>query len=297
MPQVSLDIQGFIRTATFLAAFFGLYTLWRSRSTLRDSDELPYHRLRQQAMLRGWQGIFWSFVLFGFSALLYYRGEAAAYSIFPVTDTPTLTATPSLTYTATLSPTITPTPTDTATLQFTYTPTPTPVPQLPASILAQFTSVVTPNPQSVFSPLTFARGINLETYLAVNPGVVFQNPVSGIYAIFSYDFMQDGVQWTAVWYRDEDLVHFETKPWDGGTGGLGYTEWLPDAEHWLPGIYQVVIFVGNEAKVAGEFEVLGPPGTSSPTPIPPTATSTRTNTPTITPTHTRVPTATAVPTK
>ncbi|HEY4717557.1 MAG TPA: hypothetical protein VIH14_00955, partial [Anaerolineales bacterium] len=87
----------------------------------------------------------------------------------------------------------------------------------------------------------------------------------------------------------------ETKPWDGATGGYGFTEWIPDAEEWLPGRYQVRIFVGIEPKVVGEFEVAGDPSTSTPTPTPsdtPTPTPTRTLTRTITATHTRWPTQT-----
>lgn len=298
MPQLSLDIQSFIRTAVVIVVIFGLYALWRGRGSIRGSENLPYFRLRQQAILRGWQVIFWGLVLFGLAAWLGIYGEAAAYTIFPVTSTPTQTLPPTLTPSPSLTPSITFTPSPTETLQFTYTPSPSAVPQLPGVILDQFTSVVTPNPNALFSPLTFARGINLETYLAIGAGVIFENPVNGIYALFSYDFMQDGVQWTALWYRGAELVHFETKPWDGGTGGLGYTEWIPNAEDWLPGVYQVQIFVGVEPKVVGEFEVTGEPATSTPTPLPsqtPTPSPTKTGTPTITATHTRFPTPTRTP--
>ncbi|MEX1071037.1 MAG: hypothetical protein WEC37_00265 [Anaerolineales bacterium] len=298
MPQLAFDIQAFVRTLAFVLAFFGLYTLWRGRAAVRESDALPFFRLRQQRLLRGWQTIFWALLLFGTAAWVGFYGERTAYAVFPVTFTPSLTATPSLTPSPSLSPTLTLTASPTETLQFSLIPSPSAIPILPDSIQAQFTSQVTPNPNAIFSPLTFARGINLETYLAVNPGIIFENPVSGIYAIFSYDFMQDGSQWTALWYRSGQLVHFETKPWDGGTGGLGFTEWIPDAEEWLPAIYQVQIFVGTEAKVAGEFSVQGEPATSSPTPTPSntvTSTPTRTSTPTMTATHTRVPTATKTP--
>lgn len=295
MPQLSLDLRSFIQTATVVVIFFGLYALWRGRASIRSSEDLPYFRLRQQAVLRGWQIIFWALVLFGVAAWLGFYGEAAAYSVFPVTSTPSYTLAPTLTPSPSLSPTVTETASETPTLEFTYTPSPSPVPQLPSNIQDQFTGIVTPDPNALFSPLTFARGINLQTYLAINAGVVFENPVSGIYALFSYDFMQNGVQWTAVWYRNGELVHYETKPWDGGTGGLGFTEWIPDAEDWLPGIYQVQIFVGTQAKVVGEFEVIGDPATSSPTPTPSqtgTPTPTKTNTPTITATHTKFPTPT-----
>ncbi len=174
------------------------------------------------------------------------------------------------------------------------------MPVLPFSVQGQFTSVVTPNPNAVFSPLTFSRGINFNTYLAIDSGVVFANPVGGIYATFSYDGMLPDVQWSAIWYREGEMVYYETKPWDGGTGGYGYTEWIPKAEEWLPGRYQVVIFVGTEPKVGGEFEVTGAPATSSVTPTASataTGTPTKTNTPTITATHTRFPTPTKTPTK
>src|SRR3990170_547196 len=244
---ISLDLASFVTTAIFVALFFGLYAFWRGRVAIRESGELPYHRLRQQRLLHGWQVVLWGLLFFAIAA----------------------------------------------SLQFTYTPSPSPIPQLPSEIGAQFTSQVTPNPNAVFSPLTFAQGINLQTYFAIDAGTVFANPVNGIYAIFSYDGMLPDVQWTALWYRGDELVHFETKPWDGATGGYGFTEWIPDAEEWLPGRYQVRIFVGMEPKVVGEFEVTGDPSTSTPTPTPsdtPTPTPTRTLTRTITATHTRWPT-------
>jgi hypothetical protein len=293
--SVSLDIASFVTTATFVALFFALYAFWRGRVAIRESGELPYHRLRQQRLLRGWQIVLYGLVLIGVAGWLQLYGRATAFAIFPVTPTPVATLTPSVSPTPSLSPTITFTPSQTPTLQFSLTPSPSPIPQLPPSIEAQFTSQVTPNPDAVFSPLTFSRGINFQTYLAVDAGTVFTNPVGGIYATFSYDGMLPDSQWTAIWYRAGELVHFETKPWDGGTGGYGYAEWIPDAEEWLPASYQVQIFVGNQVKVVGVFDVAGDPATSTATPSPSntaTSTPTRTPTPTITPTHTRQPTAT-----
>jgi type VI secretion system secreted protein VgrG len=300
MPTFSLDIASFIRTSVFVVLFFALYAFWRGRIAIRDSGELPYHRLRQQRLLHGWQVVFWALVLLAMAAWLNFYGEATAFTVFPVTATPSQTETPSLTPSPSLTPTITSTQSLTPTLQFTYTPSPSAIPALPSSVLSQFTSLVTPNPNAVFSPLTFSRGINFNTYLAIDAGVAFANPVGSIYATFSYDGMLPDVQWSAVWYRDGELVYYETKPWDGGTGGYGYTEWIPDAEEWLPGIYQVQIFVGVEPKVVGEFEVTGTPATSSATPTPSqtaTGTPTKTSTPTITATHTRFPTPTKTPTK
>ncbi|GAH59162.1 unnamed protein product, partial [marine sediment metagenome] len=44
-------------------------------------------------------------------------------------------------------------------------------------------------------------------------------PVGHMYALFSYDGMLNGSQWSALWYREDDLVFFESKPWDGGSSG------------------------------------------------------------------------------
>lgn len=297
MQDLALDIQSFIRVAALLALFFAVLTFWRGRQAIQGAGQLPYLRLRQQRILQGWQLIFLALVLGAAAYWLGFHGEAAAYRFFPVTATPSFTPTPSQTPTISSTPTITLTPSETPTLQFTYTPTATSIPTLPAEVQAEFTALVTPNPNAVFSPLIFARDINA-AFEPVGAASIFQNPIIGIYAYFSYDQMAPGVQWSAVWYRDGELVYYETKPWDGVTGGLGFSEWFPDADQWLPGLYQVQIFVGLEPKVVGEFEVRGEPPTLTPTPAPTataTETPTRTNTPTITPTHTRVPTATATP--
>jgi hypothetical protein len=182
------------------------------------------------------------------------------------------------------------------------TPTITPTPRVPLAIENEFTSQVTPNPAAIFSPLVFTQEID-ENFMPVNPGEVFQNPVGHLYAQFSYDQMTPGAQWTALWYYGSELIHYETKPWDGGTGGFGYTDWNPEPHLWQPGEYEIQIFVGFEWKTSGRFIVEG----DAPTPLPSatptsspsptaTATGTRTATPTRTITPTRTSTRTPAPT-
>ena len=142
------------------------------------------------------------------------------------------------------------------------------------------------------SPLQFAQSID-NNYQPINPTTQFTNPLRRMYAIFSYDKMTPGVQWTALWFRDGELVHYEFKPWDGELGGYGYTDWEPSPDKWLPGDYQVVIFVGTEWKVVGTFTVEGQPPTASPTRFP---TYTKTATFTRTATKTKIPASTQQPT-
>lgn len=295
VPSFTLDIQSFVRAATYVLLFFGVYALWAGRASIQSSRDVPFYRVRQQRVFGGWRNVVFGVVLFAAAAWMGFNGERTAYAVFPVTPTSTLSPTPSLTFTPSLMPSQTLTPSITPTLQFSLTPSPSAIPVLPSEIAAEFTSQVTPSGAAVFSPFVFARNINLSTYAPIGEALVFENPVNGIYALFSYDQMQPDVQWTALWYRDGQLVHYETKPWDGGTGGYGYTEWLAPAEEWLPGRYQVEMFVGSEVKLVGNFDVTGQPSTSTPTPSStPTATPSpmRTPTPLPSPTHTRQPTAT-----
>jgi type VI secretion system secreted protein VgrG len=289
--DISLDVLTFLRTATILAIIGAILSIWTGIRAIRSSRSLPYFRMRREQLIRGWRLVFLSFILSGLSAVLIIYGEPVMYDVYPMTPTPSLTPTITVSPTTTLSPTITWTPTITLTPEVSDTPTITSTAHLPIAIEIQITSDVTPNPEARFSDLTFARDID-SLLRPLQSGTVFDNPIIAIYALFSYENMIDGSQWTALWYRDGVLVHFETEPWDGGTGGLGYSEWQPNPEGWLPGTYQIQIFVGLEWKVVGEFIVEGAPSQSTTTP---THTSTITDTSTITPTSTRWPTLTRTP--
>jgi hypothetical protein len=100
-----------------------------------------------------------------------------------------------------------------------------------------------------------------------------------------------GSQWSALWVRMEDdsIVCSETKPWDGNTGGYGYSECKPILSPWLPGDYQVQLFVGTEWVSSGYFTMTGQPPTFTPTRTP---TATRTITPTPSNSATLKPTST-----
>jgi serine/threonine protein kinase len=151
------------------------------------------------------------------------------------------------------------------------TPLVTLSPQMPLAVEKEFDSTITPNPDAVFSPLTFTDGLDA-LYRPLQPGTLFQNPINHMYAIFSYKDMVVGSQWTALWYRNGELVHYETIPWNGGSGGQGYTDWQPDSSEWHPGEYEVQIFLGLQWKISGVFLVEGEPGTPMLATAPPTPT-------------------------
>jgi len=283
---MQLDIQTGIQTALAIISLLFVIFIWRGIVSIRAGRKLPFFRMRRERMIRGWRLFFGALVLAILAYVINNQAEPLIYSYFPptatVTRTPTVSVTPtiSLTPTITLSPTITPTP------SVSDTPTITPTPYIPLAIEARFESTTTPNPEAVFSKLIFTDGLDA-LYRPLNPGTIFTNPVRHMYAVFSYDGMVKGSQWTALWYRNGELVHFETLPWNGETGGFGYTDWAPEPSQWLPGEYEVQIFTGLIWKTSGRFIVEGDP----PTPVP-----TQTHTPTRTPTNTATPTKTRWPT-
>jgi hypothetical protein len=154
-------------------------------------------------------------------------------------------------------------------------------PFLPIAIETQFKSIVTPNPEAIFSLLVFS--LKEKNYIAIDPQTVFQNPLTSIYATYTYDGMLNGVQWTEIWYFNGKQLKYQTSSWDSGTGGSGVSVLPLPAEQWLPGTYQLAFFVGTEWKVLGEFRVMGNPPTATISPTP-SLTGTPTMTPSTTPT-------------
>ncbi|MGE5223434.1 MAG: hypothetical protein ACM3PY_13445 [Omnitrophica WOR_2 bacterium] len=251
-----MDIHSAIQTAFIIAILALLLSFWLGVRSIRGARDLKFFRMRRDRMVRGWRLVFFSLTMVLLSFFLRGYAEPVIYHFYPPTATLTMTPTLTLTPTITKTPTVTLTPTITPTPSVTDTPTATPTPHVPLAVEAQFTSTVTPNPAAIFSPLVFAQSVNKE-YQPVNPNTTFKNPVGHMYAVFSYDKMAVGAQWTSIWYRNGELVYFETKPWDGAVGGFGYTDWNPAPSEWLPGAYEVQIFVGLEWKLSGTFTVEG----------------------------------------
>lgn len=292
--KMNLDIHTGVQTAFFLAIFGVALSLLLGVKSIRAGQRLQYFRKRRDLIVRGWKLIFTAVGLSLAALFLGRFAEPAAYQIFPPSPTVTQTATITLTPTISLTPTITSTPT------ITDTPSVTNTPSIPEEIAIQFTSVVTPNPDAIFSPIQFTKQLG-EDQFPIETATEFQNPVGNLIGFFSYDKMLQGAQWTAVWLRlaDGKMLCYESFPWEGSTGGYDTTECNPPSSEWQPGEYEVQIFVGSQWNVSSRFVVTGTPPTATVTPTPsrtPTATFTITSTRTVTSTVTpKPPTLTPTP--
>ena len=265
---MSIDVKAGIIATLFIALVFFLISFITGVQTVLSGRKAKFFQLRRDQIFRGWRliilGLFW--VVLGIAIYLY--GEPVAYRF--ITPSPTLpkTLTPTITPTASITPTITDTPTITQTPAESYTPTATSTPHLPVAVEARFSGKLTPPVEAAFSPFQFTNiGLD-EGYNAIGPGIQFTNPVGHLFARFTYAQMEDNIQWSALWYHEGDLVHFASMPWNGGSGGIGYTDWDPAAELWLPGEYQVQLFLGTDFYLSGFFTVVGDPPTPTITPTP-----------------------------
>jgi len=111
---------------------------------------------------------------------------------------------------------------------------------------------LTPNPESVFSEIVVAQRLG-EFNQPIEPAESFYLPLGTLYGTFTYDNLVDGVQWTSLWYRGDEIICSESLPWDGGTGGYGYTEC--DPRIWEIGEYEIRIFLGSEWKTSVRFRI------------------------------------------
>jgi len=277
---MNLDIQTTVRTIFIFLLIACAAMVFTAVRAFREAGRLRFFLKKRELLGRSCRFVLFALLIAGSAILINSFAEPMVYQVFPpsptVTQTPTITLTPTMTVT----PTVTITPTMTQTPEFTSTPI------MPAVISQDFTSVTTPNPNARFSPPVFSRQID-EDYQPIEIGDTFENPVEKIFGTFSYESMITNSQWTALWFRDGELVSYESIPWNGSSGGFGYTESNLRPDQWLPGVYEVQIFVGETWKSTGLFTITG---------IPPTPTITETATITTTPTITRTPTDTLVPT-
>jgi len=277
---MNIDIETTVTVVFILLLVAAGAMLFYAIRAFREASRLRFFLKRRQILGRAWQLVFIALLIISGAFLFNRFAEPVTYQVFEPSPTITTTPTVTLTQTATLISTSTQTPTVTDTPEF------TPTPLMPAAISEGFTSEVTPNPESVFSNLTFARRLTGE-YLPVDASEIFDQPNSILYGSFTYDKMLPNSQWTALWFREGELINYETILWDGASGGYGYTDLTLPSEEWLPGQYEVQIFVGETWKTSGVFEIVG---------IPPTATPTLTSTVTPTQTETQLPTETLLPT-
>ncbi len=259
---MNIDIAMTVKVLLFFIGIGAVISVIFAIRSIRVGQHLEFFKKRQDLVTQGWRLITAAIFLGIFAILIKKVGEPVAYHYFP--PSPTASSTPTITLTPTITPTLkdTLTPTITMTLSETYTPS------LPTEAIATIQTPIGPDSLAVFSPVTFST--TTKDGVVTDPVSSFNAGVTHIFGGFSYDKMVIGVQWTAVWLFEGKVIFLETKPWNYTPGGYGYTDCQLPAEQWLPGEYEVQIFVGSTWKSSGRFNIVGGstaiPSTTTPAP-------------------------------
>lgn len=273
-----MDLSGRTDLLAIVLASVAFFLVISGLRALRLGSRTIYFRHRRQRVLAGWWMTGAGLAL-GVTAFLILR--AGGLPLAPAAPTPAPAA---KTATAAPSQTFTPAPTPSRAAAFTASGTPTP--RLPLSLEIMVVSSVTPQVSAAISDIRFSDTL-VDGY-PIGRRFDWVNPLRRMYATFSYSHMTYGAQFTALWFRNGELIFFESGPWQAGGRGLSHSKWEPAPHEWHPGEYEVQFFVGTEWKATGRFTVTGEPRPPTPTRTPsPTRTSSPfpSETPTATPTQ------------
>ncbi len=263
-----MDIHAGIIALSILIIVAAVFAIRAALRMMQSARKLSFYSLRRMRNRNALQLFFFALFLFSCAFWLPFYGEPIVYVYFPPSLTPSVTPTITMTPTITLTPTVTVPPTLTLTPSVSETPTQTGTPFIPVALESQFAGQVTPNPDALFSALQFST--EFQNNEAVDPRTVFELPIQTIYGGFDYANIIPGAQWTVLWYRDGQLVDFDTEPWKeewstGGTGG--FVESAGPSGGWTAGSYEVQMFMGYDIKKNGRFIVIdSPDGTPTSTP-------------------------------
>jgi hypothetical protein len=185
-------------------------------------------------------------------------------------STPGPTATPTRGSTATTllpNDTATPRPTDVPTAAPTRRPTATPTPS-PTSVPTApppdgptpegLTPTLSPVPAAPEASIKFTA-LAMEkdaSGLPVNPGFEFPPGDHAMYVFFTYEGMQNGVERTFAWYKDDEPFErcSQTALWEWGDRGRT-SYYCQPSTGWEPGNYAVHVFVEDELQFIAEFVI------------------------------------------
>lgn len=251
-----MDLFSRTNLLVFILVAVSFFLLLSGVRALRLGSRTIYFRHRRQRVLAGWWMTGGSLLL-AVVALLLYRARIPILAPEP-------TATAVIASPVVVTPSRTPTSTPRPGRTMTATATSTATPHLPISLEIMVVSSVTPQPTAVISDIRFSEA--LDGNYPIGNRFEFTNPILRMYASFAYSHMTYGAQFTVLWFRNGELVFFESGPWESGGRGGASVKWEPAIHEWHQGEYEVQFFVGTQWKATGRFTLRGNPPTPTDTP-------------------------------
>ena len=111
------------------------------------------------------------------------------------------------------------------------------------------------NENTKLGEIIFSQEITLD-YEAIDPARIFSVGSYTLYATFSYDGMEDGMEWAWVWRRDGEVVEGGNELWAYGSDGPGYI-YLNPAEGFQDGEYSLEVWVNGELMTRSTLTMTG----------------------------------------
>ena len=103
--------------------------------------------------------------------------------------------------------------------------------------------------------ISFSTDIT-ENYEAIDPTRLFSVGSYTIYATFSYDGMENGMEWAWVWRRDGEVLEGGNELWEYGSDGPGYIYFNPE-EGFQAGEYTLDVWVNGELMTRSSLTMTG----------------------------------------
>jgi len=211
---------------------------------LWDSKTAPFFLLREEAEMRVRRLAPVALVLLAVnvSLLAWRRQGSARLSEIIATSMPTSTLIPAtLVRPSIAAPTLT------------ATAVPGRTPRTPSPTFESPVSTPTEEWGGSFQTPILAQGVS-EDNLPLEAGEVFPEGTKQVYLFFSYTGMEKGRPWTQTWYRGEQEVWSQTKPWRLGGEGSAWT-YMELTEGFPPGEYEVRLYIDRRLQQRVEFTV------------------------------------------
>jgi len=234
-------------------------------SQLIRARRARYYVLRRDALKRARRHILVSLVLQAVAVLLLL--VALYLPVGTSAPLPSPSATPIVAPTLTQTPTPRPsrTPTTTPTRRPTATPpfipTPTQAVPPPEIAMSPLPSAVPPGEEALIAVITLATEEDAAGQ-PVDPGSEFSPGDHRVYLFFTYEGMDDGVQTTFAWYKDEEFIDFCSDTWlwglvegrDWGDSGRSSYFCRPPSG-WEPGTYEIRVFIETRLQGIAPFAI------------------------------------------
>ena len=119
----------------------------------------------------------------------------------------------------------------------------------------QFDPTAELNDDTDLGEISFSTKIN-DDYEAIAPTNTFFAGSYTVYATFSYEGMEDGMEWAWVWRQDGDVIDGGNELWEYGVDGPGYIYLNPD-EGFSPGDYSLEVWVNGELFTRSNMKMTG----------------------------------------